>query len=845
MNLILDILGIKLNDDYHKSLFNNSLLIKRRPSIIKCSSNIYTRYSELIQSFYDKKNLVLKSQSSSSAYFNVNTIIKYIKEKDNENNWYSTEVEPRYNYPYLYYNKQMQLFKKSNLLLFNINLLDSSITNYKIKTNNNYPMFDAINSLACLAFTYLAIKYNLQENLFQNFFSYDNNQYYLILKGFIGNKAYLDYIKTLREIIHKQYKYTDTHKNSNMLDMNTINILKDTIDDANYNIMPFKNTEHIIVLYKNNYWKVDIIENYGKFVSILQIIIDYDSYHNKNILIDNNNVNLFGLLYSTIEMNNNNTNLTREFTNLSKDNYKFINYLKNSLLIVKLEDYLPSNNNINNVNIPSKLRDSVLHTMSDKNNNISSNWFSNYAYINKLSVVTVFRDGSICFNTEKCIDSSCAYEISNLHNTIIKYFTYLTSSLNNVDIVSKYSYNKHFKQLDFDSTFLESINKMLKKMYKNTKKININNICSKMNMYNLVENKQTTNNEAEYTDVYYTPLKLITYNLSDNLKNIAIKEYKNKDTHLFNNVNIVKLCVYKFGNTILKSKLLNPEAFLQMVIISALYRYNGELVSFCERVSTRNLLNGGIEFLRINNKISNSFALSMTLENIPYELKIKLGDDAMNEYIKAKILVKNGLSLKSMTNVINKCRFKKFITNKSNFNLDNDKLSFDKAITYPKTIYNNNNNINKNMYINNNSDNLDKSSKINIDLENKNFDFKSNKDNKEQSNLNSINYYDMSKEEKAIDYMINNYMFNFIEKITYISQIETNNNLDINLYESVFPPEIKKGISISTIINNDNILITINSITNNKAFLKKLAETIIEILDEMKELFINNYKAKF
>ena len=93
-----------------------------------------------------------------------------------------------------------------------------------------------------------------------------------------------------------------------------------------------------------------------------------------------------------------------------------------------------------------------------------------------------------------------------------------------------------------------------------------------------------------------------------------------------------------------------------MAVNAALYRYTNDLQVIVQEVSTRRFLKGGTELMFINNSLSNSFSLAMSLDNIPQELKIKLGYDTIKELKKFKNLSEKGMSIETRMRVITKRR---------------------------------------------------------------------------------------------------------------------------------------------------------------------------------------------
>lgn len=622
--MFFNIVGFKAEED--SDPYKN---VSLRPSLYSSLININSRYNELMESFYDKKNLVIKSEKESFNFFNISNTAKYITERETLNNWADFGVEPRKQVAPFYFNRYFSLISKSN------------------------------KNLSCLAliYSFLAIKYNIEDSKFENLTRLCTNQYNLLIKGLVKGKAYKKNYTTI-----------------------------DELEDNNLLISNYLNQEYVIITYNWMYWKLDISDNYIELMNEINMIIRDTDQENENYFL--------GYLTTSPEWK---SRLVGDFSKISKSNSKVVQYLNNCILLVKL--------------VGRKTSDFSKHEL------INECWFGNISFTDKLACCSVFIDGAICFNLETCLDSEIIKEISKLHNNMAKYFDSLLK-------------NEKVNQHELDSQFVSSTTYMMKKL----------------------KNRSSVPHK-------FAPKRLI-YDLTDELKN-DIKELKVNYYKAINGINSVEN-ISSYGSSILILKSINSEAFMQVSILAATYRYIGELMPINQRVSTRNFKNGGVESMKLNNKKSNSFALAMSLDNIPRELRIKLGYDSMREFLKSKDEIKGGSSLHTLV--------------KTFLNLYQKKMLLE-----PSSI-----------------------------------------------------------DQRIISFINENSLFNYIEKIFATSDVQQVND---EIMVMGFPPECTEGIGISFLIYRDKCKINLSSSFYSRSFLKKLSDTILEVLAEMSDLFVRKSKA--
>lgn len=330
------------------------------------------------------------------------------------------------------------------------------------------------------------------------------------------------------------------------------------------------------------------IENY--------IIIQYKSIYYKFFLVSN-----FLEIYKSLK------EILKLKSNLNNENY--IGYLS------QISDWYNGKELFSNFITINENNDQFIKSLQNslciinimdcniEDNNIKQMCFNNI-YCDKIFNTKIFKNGDLVIDVENFIDYECINEIALLYKEVTKFFY--------IQI-----FNIKPTGMEFDNKFLLLMNSVMKNL--------------KM--------KENKNNSFEIIK-YHIDNKLLSY------YNLHIESYK----ILYSKTSFYSF-EYKININKLSSKLIDHESFFTLSVLSALYKYMGELEPAIQKVSTRGFKNGGSEYLRLNSKKVHSFILSMNLDNIPRELKIKLGYDAMKEYCTEKQRVKDGYSIISLLKI--------------------------------------------------------------------------------------------------------------------------------------------------------------------------------------------------
>ena len=615
----------------------------KRPSAYSSFQSLKTDYISLMESFYDKKEYIIKAEKEMNEFFSFNNIYSAVLDKKNDDNWGEFGFADRnFDCPQ-FYNRYFSM--------------------PTVKFNSGKQ------ALSTLSYGFMSIKFLIESERLSFITKKCDFQYLLLLKGLIGDSLV---------------------KNKEKIDEDVTSLLKSR----------FLSEEFIVVLYKNDYWKVNLTKDPKDFLFQIEFIFNQNLVEEKE--------QLFGFLTFSSDYKE----YVSEFISLNQKNVKLINRLESCLLLIHLHH----------------------QNYANKDELINKIWLEGNAYFLKVMVLDVFPDGSFSFNLEKGIDRTIIPETIRYLSLVNKYLDYQLKA--------------NLKQ-DFDSSFLATITSFFKFLKSNTK------------------------DQSKFP-------KQIEYVLNSKLKKkiILIQESLNKSYHYINKVSIKVKNKLKFNTNILI-----PEFFLQMAVNAALYRYTNDLQVIVQEVSTRRFLKGGTELMFINNSLSNSFSLAMSLDNIPQELKIKLGYDTIKELKKFKNLSENGMSIETRMRVITK-----WLLNKQKKpGLEENYFTFENF-------------------------------KSSIDYMKKNADLNKNKTSKVTKNFTMVKFLERK-------FCCSNYY-------SYEDGILLANS----------PPYDNKGIGISIIHSKDYFEFLFTSYKFEKYFLKKLAEHVEEIIFEMNLLFVEKTK---
>jgi hypothetical protein len=736
--MFLSLLKIKADEESE-----NNYLLKREP-LYKCLTDLKSDFFNSLVCFYDKKEEIMVAEKELPVIFGKQVLNSSVNQREGLINWGDFGFPSR--------NKECPEFYNRYFCLLNNNM-----ENHK-------------NAVTTLAYSILVVKYLVENGNFIYVSKKCTYQYLQILKGLINSSVslkYKNYYSTNQREVSTKINTTTTLNNSNT-NNNNVNNANNEIQDSNDLIMKFQNDEFIIILHKNNYWKVIITPNPNDFTTQIDYII------NSKLEFTENNAFLGNLTYSPKF----DSELSLNLVKLSPNNLKTITKLENCIALIKLNN--------------KKTTD------YSQQNLINECWFGNRAYANKIANFTVFKDGFISINLEKGVDRKIPHELSKHFFIVEKFLNCMIS-------------NKPFSNLEFDSNYLISMNAFFKDL-----KLKFSSKSFKK-----------------------TP-KTLAIVLNDELKSFISKDYLVAQNNL-RKVNIVFSKEKNDLNKLSFSKSLDPEFYLLIAINAAMYRYTRDLQVAVSEVSTRDFFNGGSELMRVNTKSSNSFALAMSLEYIPRELKIKLGYDAIKELFKLKISTKKGGSLDTRLNVIlNSVKEEHYTSNINSIsNISNSSYSLNGDTKNRDTNYNNNNKANSTAYtqVNINSNSQDT---IEENLENHfgllsfyntlttGLGRKRNSGNSSKSLLKIVN---------------SNKMFNFFNRKFANLNFHA---FDENIKYTVSPPYDVRGIGVVCIMKKDFIEFYYCSYNFEKYFLKRFSECLTEILNEMKDLFIQKaQKVKF
>lgn len=746
---------LKINSDEDSE---NKNLVKR-PSTYNSLINLRSDFYDSLLSFYDKKEEIIVAEKELPSLFNYSSFQNTILSKEDLLNWGDFGFYKRDTECPEFYNRYFSLFQV------------------------NYDDFKQ--GLIALAYSFISIKYMIENDSFKYISNKCSYQYLQILKGLVTNSIsseYKDYhyknSKLSKENMHltsdqadntDNTKKSDISKNDNLIkDKKSINqdstkipkSKKISISNLNTNKAPidlsniktnfqqihhdlllskFINEEFIMVLYKNTYWRIVITPNPKELASQIEYIV--------NTNINTFNQEFIGILTYSSDFT---TKYGVEFVKLSQNNLKLITKLENCLLLVKIEQFKTSD-------------------YLKKSDLLQECWFGNKAYFNKVCNFTIFADGYISINLEKTIDREIPKEISRYTALIYKYVNYIIL-------------NKPISQLEFDSNFIIVMNSFFK------------------DLNNKFESKlvKTIPRQMKFEINHY--FKELIFDIVEEQKSNSQK------------INLVISQQKNYFSKMVLGSYLDLEFYIQIAVNAALYRYTRDLQVVVSEVSTRDFLHGGSELMRINTKNSNAYALAMSLEYIPRELKVKLGYDSIKELKKYKKLTKEGYSVDTrMRAILNS-------------------LSINSTINTNTSI--------------NNKDNKTNTSPNNITEDNqvKNIDFYNRIKNKIKLQNNNINSQ-KAFNNNVLKVISNNKMFKFFNRKFATSNYHGNKE-DTRL--TVSPPFDVRGIGITTIVNKDYIEFIFCSYNFEKYFLKRLSECLEEILIEMKDLYIQkSRKTKF